>query len=322
MTYLYTSAYYHLKPWIPRRAQLAIRRAVISSRLERFREIWPIDEVASRTPLGRNGWPEDKRFALVLTHDIDTAEGQERCLKLVEVEKRFGLRSSFNFVPERYKVDPGLRDHLVEQGFEVGVHDLNHDGKLYSSRKIFEERAIRINKYLREWNCHGFRSGSMHKKLEWIHRLDIEYDSSTYDTDPFEPWSMAVRTIFPFFVMHEPGSGYMELPYTLAQDFTLFVLMREKSIEIWRRKIDWIAENGGMALVITHPDYMSFHSRRLDFDEYPADNYTQLLEYVDSRYKGQFWLALPRDIARYWREDVLGMGSYEPYPCPSKESLV
>jgi hypothetical protein len=47
--------------------------------------------------------------------------------------------------------------------------------------------------------------------------------------------------------------GYVELPYTLPQDFTLFTVMREKDIDIWKKKLDWIVEKGGMALLITHP---------------------------------------------------------------------
>ena len=52
-------------------------------------------------------------------------------------------------------------------------------------------------------------------------------------------------------------SGYVELPYTLPQDSTLFLLLCEKTTDIWRRKLDWIAAHGGMALIDTHPDYMA-----------------------------------------------------------------
>ena len=64
--------------------------------------VWPIDERAGKAPKGWQGWPEGKKFALVLTHDVDTAKGQERCYQLAELEERLGFRSSFNFVPERY----------------------------------------------------------------------------------------------------------------------------------------------------------------------------------------------------------------------------
>jgi len=67
-----------------------------------------------------------------------------------------------------------------------------------------------------------------------------------------------------------PAKGFVELPHTLPQDFTLFVLMKERNIDIWKKKIDWIIEKGGMALSITHPDYMNFSDTDPAQKEYPA----------------------------------------------------
>ena len=117
---------------------------------------------------------------------------------MTDIEKELGFRSSFNFVPERYQVSSEIRDRLTSDGFEVGVHGLYHDGKLYKSRKIFRERSAQINQYMEEWKAVGFRSPAMHHNLDWLHDLNIEYDASTFDTDPFEPQSDGVRTIFPF----------------------------------------------------------------------------------------------------------------------------
>ena len=80
-----------------------------------------------------------------------------------------------------------LRGELQRNGFEVGVHDLKHDGKLYRTKRQFDQRASRINKYLREWGAVGFRSAYMMHQLDWLHELDVLYDASTFDTDPFEP---------------------------------------------------------------------------------------------------------------------------------------
>jgi peptidoglycan/xylan/chitin deacetylase (PgdA/CDA1 family) len=230
----------------------------------------------------------------------------QRVARLREVEDALGFRSSFNFVPERYAIDPELRRLLMDKGFEVGVHGLKHDGKLYASRKIFSERAIRINRYLREWGVRGFRSPAMHHHLEWLKELDAEYDASTFDSDPFEPQSDGVRTIFPFWVPREEGrGGYVELPYTLPQDSTLFIFMQERSSEVWKRKLDWIAEKGGMALFIAHPDYMHFGSGKAPLGEYSVEFYREFLKYVQSRYEGQYWQALPLSLARYFREAMV-----------------
>jgi len=301
-----TDIYYHLRPVIPRRLQISLRRMIILRKRLVCSDTWPIAETAGKPPDGWPGWPEKKQFALVLTHDVETAKGQERCHKLINLEKELGLRSSFNFVAERYKVSAELRHYLESNGFEVGMHGLYHDGKLYKSKEIFQRRAVKINHYLKEWKAVGFRSPSMHNNLEWIHDLNIEYDSSTFDTDPFEPKSEGVGTIFPFLVQgNSVRNGYIELPYTLPQDFTLFVLMKEKTIDIWKQKLDWIAEHGGMALLTTHPDYMNFDGGQLSIEEYPAEFYKEFLEYIKSKYDGRYWHVLPRDMANFWSENVV-----------------
>jgi hypothetical protein len=297
--------YYSIRPLIPRSAQLSIRKLVVHKIRKKANKLWPIDKSCASTPESWGGWSGKKRFAFVLTHDVDTAKGHEFSYSLNRMEANLGFRSSFNFVPERYQVDAKLRKGLVQSGFEVGVHGLNHDGKLYSTRVEFKRRAERINQYLQDWGAVGFRSPAMHHNLEWIHDLNIEYDASTFDTDPFEPQPDGVGTIFPFWVTGDGGAGYVELPYTLPQDFTLFVLMKEKTIDIWKKKLDWIAEHGGMALLNTHPDYMNFDGGKLGVEEYPADLYREFLEYVKTKYEGQYWHALPKEIARFWVSNVV-----------------
>jgi hypothetical protein len=298
---LLTRFYYVVKPLVPRWLQILFRRRIVLLKRELCKNVWPIDEKAAVPPEQWSGWPEGKQFALVLTHDVDTARGHEKCRQLMKLEMDFGFRSSFNFVPERYAVSPELRHYLTGHGFEVGVHGLVHDGKLYSSIEVFQSRALRINHYLQDWNAVGFRSPSMQHNLEWIHDLKIEYDASTFDTDPFEPQSDGVQTIFPFVVLGSRGApGYVELPYTLPQDFTLFVLMGEKNIDIWKKKLDWIVNCGGMALINTHPDYMNFGEGSPGIEEYPSKHYEDFLHYVKSQYEGHYWHALPMDVSRYW----------------------
>ena len=300
---LKTRIYYQIKPFIPRRVQLLLRSALVRRKREESRDIWPIDESAGKPPDLWQGWPEGKKFALVLTHDVDTAKGQDKCGQLIALEKELGFRSSFNFVSKRYNVSPELRKQLTDDGFEVGVHGLYHDGKYFLSRDVFRARAHEINEYLASWGAVGFRSPSMLHNLDWMQDLNIEYDSSTFDTDPFEPQSDGMSTIFPFIVKSVPSrTGYVELPYTLPQDFTLFCLMREKNIDIWKKKLDWIAENGGMALVNTHPDYMCFDRSTIGIEEYQADFYREFLDYVKARYAGQYWHALPREVARHFKQ--------------------
>ena len=300
--------YYLLKPLIRREVQIALRRELISRKQDSLKDVWPIDQEAGKIPSGWEGWPAKKKFAVGLTHNVDTEKGQGTCHDLIDMEKNLGFRSSFHFVPEGYPVSSDIRRQLVKNGFEVGVHGLKHDGKLYSSKKCFQDMALHINRYLKDWESVGFRSPSMHHNLDWIGYLNIEYDASTFDTDPFEPQPDGMKTIFPFWVEGDAARrGYVELPYTLPQDFTLFVLMKEETIDIWKRKLDWIAENGGMALLITHPDYINCNNGKCKVDEYQIGLYEEFLNYIKSKYAGQYWQALPREVASFWKENMVKM---------------
>jgi hypothetical protein len=230
----------------------------------------------------------------------------------MQLELELGFRSSFNFIPEGdYQVPCELREELTQNGFEVGIHDLKHDGRLFESRREFSQRATRINRYLAEWQAVGFRSAFMLHKLDWLHELNIEYDTSTFDTDPFEPQPEGHNTIFPLWIPSPSrlGSeastnnlargGYVELPYTLPQDSTLFVLLQEKTPEIWMRKLDWIAQHGGMALVDVHPDYLCFDDAMTKPREYPVTHYKSFLEYVSRQYDGAFWNTTPKKVAQF-----------------------
>lgn len=335
--FVFNWLFYTAKPVIPRRFQIFLRRRLAAYKRRKYDHIWPIDPNSATPPEGWEGWPDGKKFALVLSHDVDTIVGYNKVLDLAALEERLGFRSTFNFVPERYgKVSLNLLDELRRHGFSVGVHGLKHDGKLFLSRRIFERSAVRINAYLSEWKTGGFSSPSMHRNLHWMTALNIDYSICTFDTDPFEPQPDGVGTIFPFLVYRNSGqdagkgyriqktgdsgenskssperrtqnqesSFYIEVPYTLPQDSTLFVILQEKTIGIWKRKLDWVAEKGGMALLNTHPDYMN-GSSKWGLEEYPMRFYEEFLHYIKENYEGRYWHALPKEVARFWREKMV-----------------
>ena len=325
------SLYYNLKPYLPWGFRMALRRIMARRKLKACQDVWPVNEAVGQPPAGWPGWPDGKKFAFVLTHDVEGPAGLAKCRQLMQMEKELGFHSSFNFIPEGdYAVSRELRDELAQNGFEVGVHDLHHDGKLYESRQVFSENARWINHYLKEWGAAGFRSGFMLHNLEWIHDLNIRYDASTFDTDPFEPQPDAAGTIFPFWIpasesqKAETGnrkpevgssfdllpphagsqSGYVELPYTLPQDSTLFLVLRETNPEIWLRKLDWVAGRGGMALVNVHPDYLCFPGEPASARTFPSEFYRQLLDYTRRKYGQSFWQPLPRELAEWHSRTV------------------
>ncbi len=297
---LKTQIYYRVKPYLPWRFRMGLRRVFARRTLRTHKDVWPINPAAAQPPKNWPGWPDGKKFALVLTHDVEDGRGMSKVRQLMALEMKLGFRSSFNFVPEgEYGIPRELRAELVREGFEVGVHDLHHDGKLYWDRAEFARIAKRVNSYLGEWGSCGFRSGFMHHNLDWVHDLEILYDASTFDTDPFEPQPDGVNTIFPFWMPGAAGRGYVELPYTLPQDSTLFLLLKESSPEIWKKKLDWIVECGGMALVNVHPDYINFDESTKMSRSFPHTHYQGFLQYIQEKYAGLYWHALPRDVAKF-----------------------
>jgi hypothetical protein len=272
--------YYVLKPLLPRPLTRRMRELYGRGTRDSLALRWPIEPRYARFQRDVLGallratgqpaftfiqfWPAGRTFAFVLTHDVETAAGQAFVPAVAELDARYGFRSSFNFVPERYELDRRLIDQLRGDGFEIGVHGLKHDGKLFTSHRAFLRRAERINRALSDLGAVGFRAELTHRHPEWMQALDIEYDAS-------------------FFV---------ELPYTLPQDYTVTRVLRETTARRWLEKIDVIQAYAGMALLNTHPDYLK--------DPPTWKVYEDFLRAMQQR--ADYWHALPRDVARWWRE--------------------
>jgi len=223
--------------------------------------------------------------AIVLTHDVETQKGFKFIPKVIELEQKYNFKSSWNLVPYKYNITDDILDEIRKNGNEIGVHGYNHDGKLYYSKKIFDKRISYINEAIEKFGAVGFRSPMVHRNLEWLQQLNILYDASCFDYDPYQPFPGGTGSIWPFV-----AGKFIELPYTLPQDHTLFYILKVKDISIWKNKIDWLVKNHGMILALTHPDYL----REKDNIKY----YEELLFYLSEIKNG--WRCLPKDIAMCW----------------------
>jgi hypothetical protein len=79
--------------------------------------------------------------------------------------------------------------------------------------------------------------------------------------------------------------------------------MKDESPAIWIKKLDWIANNGGMALLNVHPDYLNFENNR-KLEEFPIKYYSDFLKYVKEKYNRKYWNVLPRDVAAYYKNSI------------------
>ena len=299
--YALIRAFYRLRPFIPRVAQIWLRRRFARLRARIPFPAWPVEtslhelygfllgllaDVAGEAVPTLAPWPRGFDWALVLTHDVETSVGYDRIESICELEARLGYRSSWNLVPERYHSSDDFVQALSRRGFEVGVHGLYHDGRDLESLEMLRRRLPAMRDYADRWGARGFRAPATQRNWDWMPLLGFDYDSSYPDADPFEPQPGGCCTWLPLF-----NGDLVELPVTLAQDHTLFVILGHADESAWIRKADFLKERGGMALVITHPDY--FHHEVL------ASAYTALLtRYVTDE---RVWKALPRDVSAWWR---------------------
>ncbi len=290
--------YYRLRPWIP----LAVRQFLQKSRnlklpvgdawyfhhdfLQRFAAALRMECDSSHHHVV-HPWPDGCEHAAILTHDIESREGLPRVDKLAQLEEQYGLRSAWYFVPAKYQIDSGMLADLQARGHEVALHGYNHDGQLFTSPGLFRRRAMEINEVARRWEATGFRAPMMHRELSWMQALDIDYDASCFDIDPFQAMPGGTGGVWPFI-----AGRFVELPCTLPQDHTLFVTLQQRTTEIWCKKYELLRRLRGMAMCLVHPDYLDTPER--------WDLYRQLLEQFAAA-EGA-WKCLPREVAKWWRQ--------------------
>jgi len=310
--------YYWLRPFLP----VAIRKHLQRARLSDWGRIlfphWPVDRTVERIlerllalSMKAQGihrvpfvwfWPDGARSCAMMTHDVEQLAGRDFCSQLMDLDNSAGIKSSFQIVPEeRYPVPEGLLEEIRNRGFEINIHDLNHDGHLFSSREEFMRRAECINAYGKKYGSLGFRSGSLYRNQTWYGALEFSYDMSVPSVGHLDAQRGGCCSLMPFFI-----GRILELPLTTTQDYSLFHILNDYSIDLWKRQIASITEQQGLASFLVHPDYV--------IEKRARTTYQALLEHLAQIRKDRnMWIALPREVDRWWRErsemKVVGDGS-------------
>lgn len=296
--------YYLLKPFMPRALQLELQRLNARRRLRQVRfPAWPQDSTLTdllaallAASMGDAGieqvpflgfWPHGKTWAWCLTHDVDTGLGYAAIESLAQVEEERGLQSCWYVVPERYRVEVQKLESLQQRGHEIGVHGLEHSGRLFSSRQEFERRRDRINAYVRDWGVVGFRSPATYRNPYWLPEIDVDHDSSYMDNATLEPQRGGICAAFPFML----SERLVEIPITLPMDHTLINVLRQDVLQACRAKTAWVRAQHGLGVALFHPDY---NTQRRDRERYGV-----LLEHLAA--DRQAWCALPAQVADWWQ---------------------
>jgi hypothetical protein len=300
-------AYYRIRPLLPVQVRKHLQRIFLNDWRELVFPAWPVDTTVERLVekvllLSMRAqkiekmpfiwfWPEGARSCLILTHDVETKAGVDFVPRLMDIDDAFGIKASFQVIPQkRYPVSKSLLIAIRERGNEVNVQDLTHDGNLFDDREDFLLRAKSINLYLKEYGAQGFRSGGMYRNIDWYQELNISYDMSVPNVAHLEPQRGGCCTVFPYFI-----GNILELPLTTTQDYALFHILGDYSIDVWKRQIAIILENHGLISLIVHPDYI--------INERALGVYKSLLSYLAQlRRESNVWVTLPRDVDRWWRD--------------------
>ena len=297
-------AYYFLRPVLP----VGVRKHLQRLRLSRWRGItfprWPVDatiEMLMREVAGLAlavagapalpfiwFWPEGAPGCVVMTHDVEGSAGAEFAPRLMDLDDAFAIRSSFQIVPAARHAKR-LLECCRARGFEVNIHDLTHDGHLFRDRALFERRASAINRYAREFGSRGFRAAAMYRRQDWLGALDVAFDMSVPSVAHLEPQQGGCCTVMPHFL-----GNILEIPLTTTQDYSLFHILRDHSIDLWKEQIRLILSNHGLASFITHPDYLGAERERAV--------YVDLLAYLARlRDERRVWMAEAGAVDAWWR---------------------
>lgn len=235
-------------------------------------------------------WPEGAPSCLIMTHDVETSAGRDFTSQLMDLDDSYGLKASFQVIPEkRYEVPDEYVSAIRNRGFEFNIHDLNHDGSLYWEREEFIRRAAKINAYVRRYNARGFRAGAMYRNQDWYDVFEFSYDMSVPNVAHLEPMRGGCCTVMPYFV-----GKIVELPLTATQDYSLFHILNDYSIDLWKQQLALIKEKNGLISFIAHPDYLIERRAR--------KVYEALLDHLREMIARKLtWTALPGDVDQWWR---------------------
>ncbi len=303
---LVRNLYYLLRPLMPVSLRRHFQKVYFRGRNDAAFPMWPVDRTVDdifeqllilamqssqvdRLPFIWF-WPRGAHSCTIITHDVETSAGVNFCPRLMDLADSFGIKTSFQVVPEkRYEVTPSFLQSIQDRGFEINVHDLNHDGHLFRDLDEFLHRADQINRYVREFGALGFRSAVMYRNIDWLEALDVDYDMSIPNMARMDPQQGGCCTVFPFFI-----GRIVELPVTTTQDYSLFHILNDYSIRLWEQEVSLVREKHGLLSFIIHPDYVVAESRQRV--------YRDLLRYLAGlRAQGETWIALPGEVAAWWR---------------------
>jgi hypothetical protein len=302
------NAYYSLRPLLSFQIRTRLQRTFLRGWDRARFPAWPVDTTVERLLEAvllaylKNHptagpipfiwfWPNGAAGCVTMTHDVESRNGVAFIPHLMDVDDSFEIPASFQLVPEkRYPISSSLIQTIRDRHFEINVHDLAHDGNLFDARDAFLSRAKAINRYMDAFGAGGFRSGRLYRNPDWLGAIMASYDMSSPNIGLLDAQRGGCCTVFPFFI-----GAILELPLTTCQDYTLFKILGDYSIELWKWQAATIIEKHGLVSFLVHPDYL--------IDKRGLEVYKALLNHLRTiREENGIWIARPGDVNDWWRQ--------------------
>jgi peptidoglycan/xylan/chitin deacetylase (PgdA/CDA1 family) len=301
--YTYFPIHMHVLPGELRRI---MKKALFMFQREKSRfPSWPVDKsvellrhvifrsitITGGRITGKIKWPKGKRYVVCITHDIETGLGFKIMPRLLKIEKKYGLKSSFGIVSNHYRLDHPLLDKMAKDGNNFYLHDYNHDNKLiYLGQKGMQKRFDKMGVFRNRYNAVGFRSPCLLRSealFAAVEKNGYLYDSSVPDTE--NPSQISERngccTVFPYMI-----GNLVEIPITMPQD-ALLIFKKKNLFNVWTKKLEFIKQIGGIAVMNIHPEpHLSGNKENLII-------YEKFLEYI-SKDKSA-WITTIEKLADY-----------------------
>jgi peptidoglycan/xylan/chitin deacetylase (PgdA/CDA1 family) len=253
---------------------------------------WPLDLSADLVlDLAGDRSPfEEGPTPVLLTHDLDSAEGLTNLVtRFLDLEERFGARSTSFVVPCGWPLDHGALAGVRERGHVLGIHGYDHANRTPFLPEAERRARLEAARPLRErYGIDGYRAPSLLRTRGLLRDLaaGFRWDASVPTSGgPFPVPNNGCASARPFRL-----EGIWELPLSLPRDGSLLFLGHapEEIGELWCSLADEVARSGGVVVLLAHCE------ERFSGSPAMRGAYERFLEHVASNERFRF--ATPAEV--------------------------
>lgn len=258
--------------------------------------------LAAGAALRPAGWPGGKKYAFMLTHDVDSnwLYKKENLDLFLAAEDRAGVKGAWYFVNGLYRHDFAKIDRLAAAGHEIGLHGDNHDHKIaFLPEAEMRRRLDGCRRFIDRYAVKGFRSPHYLRTPGFYEVLKdyVRYDTSMHDSynpaNAVEQFREGCSAIHPF-TLSDGADALLELPITIPEDYELYDPGRGAASIAGPQlaQVEEIKRRGGLATLVIHPE-PAYSARRHCFEAFQ-----EVLRAVSA--DKDCWVCRPADLCAYW----------------------